>query len=75
MACMAQAQTVSVSVPSKVMVGETFRLQYTVNTKDVDGKLQLRNWRSSMAPACRSRRVTTSSTVMPADLRPSLTPI
>ena len=41
MACMAQAQTVSVSVPSKVMVGETFRLQYTVNTKDVDGKLQL----------------------------------
>ena len=38
MACMAQAQTVSVSVPSKVMVGETFRLQYTVNTKDVDGE-------------------------------------
>ena len=41
MACIAQAQTVSVSVPPKVMAGETFRLQYTVNTKDVDGKLQL----------------------------------
>ena len=43
MACIGQAQTVSVSVPSKVAAGETFRLQYTVNTKDVDGKLQLGN--------------------------------
>jgi len=37
------AQHISVSAPSKVEAGETFRLQYTINTKDVDGKLQLGN--------------------------------
>ena len=40
-ALVTRAQTLTVSVPSKVAPGETFRLQYTVNTKDVDGKLQL----------------------------------
>ena len=37
----AQAQHISVNAPSRVEAGETFRLQYTINTKDVDGKLQL----------------------------------
>ena len=43
MAANARAQHITVSVPSRVEVGETFRLQYTINTKDVDGRLQLGN--------------------------------
>ena len=36
----AAAQTLSVHAPSKVLVGETFRVEYTVNTVDVSGNLQ-----------------------------------
>ncbi len=36
-----QAQRISVSAPSRVAAGETFRLSYTVNTVDVNGRLQL----------------------------------
>ena len=38
-----QAQKISVSAPSRVATGETFRLSYTVNTADVNGRLQLGN--------------------------------
>ena len=41
MAAVMQAQKISVSVPARVAVGETFRLSYTVNTADVSGRLQL----------------------------------
>ncbi len=39
--CTAQAQRIVVNVPSRVTAGENFRLQYTINTRDVDGRLQL----------------------------------
>ena len=32
----ANAQSISVSVPSNVSVGENFRLSYTINTQDVE---------------------------------------
>lgn len=42
--CLAQiaiAQRLSVNAPSRVQVGETFRLEYSVNTVDVNGELRL----------------------------------
>ena len=41
MACATWGQRLVVHVPSRVAAGETFRLEYTVNTTDVDGRLQL----------------------------------
>ena len=43
MACTASAQRIVVHAPSRVTAGETFRLEYTINTNDVDGRLQLGN--------------------------------
>ena len=40
-ACTTSAQRIVVHAPSRVTAGETFRLEYTVNTNDVDGRLQL----------------------------------
>jgi tetratricopeptide (TPR) repeat protein len=40
-ACATWGQRLVVHVPSRVAAGETFRLEYTVNTTDVDGRLQL----------------------------------
>ena len=37
------AQQLTVHAPSNVSVGETFRLEYTLNTVDVNGNLQLGN--------------------------------
>lgn len=37
----AAAQSLSVHAPSKVLVGETFRVEYTVNTVDVSSDLQM----------------------------------
>ncbi len=37
------AQQLTVHAPSSVSVGETFRLEYTLNTVDVNGNLQLGN--------------------------------
>ncbi len=41
--CTASAQRIVVHAPSRVTAGETFRLEYTINTNDVDGRLQLGN--------------------------------
>ena len=38
---MAKAQKLSVNVPNRVQVGETFRLEYSINTVDVNGELRL----------------------------------
>ena len=35
------AQRLSVNAPSRVQVGETFRLEYSINTVDVNGELRL----------------------------------
>ena len=37
----AHAQRIVVHAPAKVAAGETFRLEYTINTNDVDGRLRL----------------------------------
>ena len=38
---MTVAQRLSVNVPGRVQVGETFRLEYSINTVDVNGELRL----------------------------------
>ena len=37
----AAAQKLSVHAPSKVATGETFRLEYSINTADVGGQLHI----------------------------------
>ena len=37
------AQRIVVHAPARVSTGETFKLEYTINTTDMNGKLQIGN--------------------------------